>query len=334
METKTERDLTVKLMSGVIQDRQNTIVIRRLQNDQAFAIYNKVKDESSGNPYYYYILIDIITQKMNPKYFDVIKRLTRVYIDFNETQILDTHFLSYLFRPIYTKDDEGNVIEKLIEFNYDMLSGIKVMIVDNYITEDDAFNLIEMVYKYSEFIKYNAKIHHLNTEFDSFYTRFRFSMVTMDEYASNDEVLAKAITEDLYGYQITTSLNTRKDYSGYISRKSGDRMLIKHTCPICGKDIAIPNNLVLYYKTLPIFYLYDMKIENDEANKSPRHVYLKGEHTHYRLDFKESKDSLIKTKYIIPIIWFSFEEVNFTKAELTHARCDTCGVSLTINVKN
>lgn len=331
METKTERDLTVKLMSGDIQDRQTKIVIRRLQDDQAFAIYNKVKDESSGNPYYYYILIDIITQRMNPKYFDVIKRLTRIYNDFNETQILDARFLTYLFRPIYTKDDEGNVIEKLIEFNYDMLSGIKVMIVDNYITEDDAFNLIEMVYKYSEFIKYNAKIHHLNTEFDSFYTRFRFSMVTMDEHASNDEVLAKTITEDLYGYQITTSLNTRKDYSGYISRKSGDRMLIKHTCPICGKDIAIPNNLVLYYKTLPIFYLYDMKTKNDEANKSPRYVYLKGEHTHYRLDFKESRDTLIKTKYIIPTIWFSFEEVNFTKAELTHVRCDKCGELLTIN---
>ena len=331
MKMETEHDLTVKLMSDVIQDRQTTIVIRRLQDDQAFVIYNQVKDESSGNPYYYYILIDIITQKMNPKYFDAIKKLTRLYNDLSKKKNLDTHFLRYLFCPIDTKDDDGNAIENLIKFNYNMLAGIKVMAVDSYITEDDAFNLIEMVYKYSEFIKNNAKIHHLNTEFDSFYTRFRFSMITMDEYASNDEVLAKAITEDLYGYQITTRLNTKKDYSGYISRKSGDHMLIKHTCTTCGKDIKIPNNLVLYYKTLPIFYLYDMKTKNDEANKSPHYVYLKGEYTHYRLDFKESRDALIKTKYIIPIIWFSFEEVNFTKAELTHARCDKCGELLNVN---
>ena len=44
MKMETEHDLTVKLMSDVIQDRQTTIVIRRLQDDQAFVIYNQVKD--------------------------------------------------------------------------------------------------------------------------------------------------------------------------------------------------------------------------------------------------------------------------------------------------
>lgn len=46
MKMKTERDLMMKLMSKAIMEQNPNMVIRRLQNKKAFAIYSKVKDKS------------------------------------------------------------------------------------------------------------------------------------------------------------------------------------------------------------------------------------------------------------------------------------------------
>ena len=119
MKMETERDLNMKLMSKAIMRKNPNMVIRRLQKDKVFVIYTKVKDEYYGNPYYYYILIDIITEKINPDYFNTIKNLTRFIDDIDKgIEIPESHNLKSMFQSIVTRDDKADVLEKLIKFNH------------------------------------------------------------------------------------------------------------------------------------------------------------------------------------------------------------------------
>ena len=163
MKMETERDLNMKLMSKAIMRKNPNMVIRRLQKDKAFVIYTKVKDESYGNPYYYYILIDIITEKINPKYFNTIKNFTRFIDDLDKgIAISESYHLKSMFSLIITRDDKDDILEKLIKFNHREFFNIVTMVVDDYTTKDDVYNLIAMMYKCTDFISTYRKLANLN----------------------------------------------------------------------------------------------------------------------------------------------------------------------------
>lgn len=338
MKIKSERELMMDLMSRAIKDKDPNMVIRRLQDDKAFAIYSKVQDgRLCKNPYYYYILIDVITQKINPDHFNTINNLIRFYNDLDKgINIPMQYHLKDMFHPIIIKDNKDNVLEKLIKFDYQEFCTIgSTMTVDNYITEDDEYNLISILHKCTEFIRDNKNIANLSTTNNYLQNRFEFALTILDEYASKDEVLIKAITEDLYGCKIfDCECKVDTDYYANIYTKS-NKILIKHKCPSCEREIIHPDDFTLYYTGVPLLHWKVNHDTNEISNiKDVFTKYLKGsyDYRHFKFDNpdKENYDYRIFQKYLIPILWFDFEEISYIDTKLVNIRCNDCGESLAV----
>ena len=338
MKMETERDLNIKLMSKAIMRKNPNMVIRRLQKDKVFVIYTKVKDEAYAvDPYYYYILIDIITEKINPDYFNTIKNLTRFIDDIDKgVEIPESYHLKSMFSSIITRDDKDDILEKLIKFNHREFFNIVTMVVDDYTTKDDVYNLIAMMYKCTDFISNYRKMANLNPSHPHMYDHFKFTLAIMDEYASKDKALVKAITENLYGCKISDRELDDKYFAAIITDYND--LLIKQSCYECEDTITNPGNFILYYIALAIHHIPHWKANNDDAdiieNTSDRgYRYLKGEYTPYTFTFNDPNTTLnndIFEKYLIPIVWFNLEEINYINAKLADIRCDNCGKSLMV----
>lgn len=340
MKMETERDLNMKLMSKAIMRKNPNMVIRRLQKDKAFVIYTKVKDESCENPYYYYILIDIITEKINPSHFNTIKNLTRFIDDIDKgVEIPESYHLKSMFSSIITRDDKDDVLEKLIKFNHREFFNIRTMIVDNYTTKDDVYNLLAMMYKCTDCISDYRKMTDLNISHSHIYDHFKFTSVIMDEYASKDKILTKSITENLYGCKISDRELDDK-YFATVFIKSG-KILIKQSCYECEDIVTNPGNFILYYLALAIHRIPHWKVNNDnttgsieyEYTRDKCYRYLKGEYTPYTFRFDNpntTHGTVVFEKYLIPIVWFNFEEISYITSKLVNIRCDHCGKSLAV----
>ena len=337
MKMETERDLNMKLMSKAIMRKNPNMVIRRLQKDKAFVIYTKVKDESCGNPYYYYILIDIITEKINLEYFNTIKNLARFIDDIDKgIEIPESHNLKSMFQSIVTRDDKDDVLEKLIKFNHREFFNIGTMVVDTYTTKDDVYNLLAIMYKCTDFISDYRKMADLNISHSHIYNHFKFTSVTIDYYASKDNALVKAITENLYGCKISDRELNDKYFATIITDYND--LFIKQSCYECEDTITNPGNFILYYIALAIHHIPHWKANNDDADiientRDRGYRYLKGEYTPYTFTFNDPNTTLnndIFEKYLIPIVWFNLEEINYINAKLADIRCDNCGKSLMV----
>lgn len=337
MKMETERDLNMKLMNKAIMRKNPNMVIRRLQKDKAFVIYTKVKDEFCGNPYYYYILIDIITEKINPNYFNTIKNLTRFIDDIDKgVEIPESYTLKSMFQSIITRDDKDDVLEKLIKFNHSEFFNIGTMIVDNYTTKDDVYNLMAIMYKCTDFISDYRKKADLNISHSHIYKHFKFTLGRLDEYASKDKILTKVITENLYGCKISDRELDDK-YFATVFNKSG-KLLIKQSCYECEDIVTNPGSFILYYLALAIHHIPHWKVNNDDTDiieniRDKCYRYLKGEYTPYTFTFNDpntTHSSVVFEKYLIPIVWFNLEEINYITAKLVNVRCDHCGKSLAV----
>lgn len=334
MKMETERDRMMKLMSKAIMYQNPNMVIRRLQDDQAFVIYSKAKDESCGNPYYYYILIDVITQKTNPDYFKTINNLIRFHNDLDKgIEIPESYHLRNMFHPLFTRDNKGDILEKLIKFNHREFCTIGTMVVDDYTTKDDVYNLISMLHKCTDFCREHKKISNLDNP--HLYDHFKYALATVDKYASEDEVLTKAITENLYGYKINDV--GRAADTGYFASISSnpDKILIKHQCPSCKDFITNPGDFTLYYTGVLLFHqAIDVDKKIVETTREDKYRYLKGEYVYHQINFndpnRDKHSNAIFEKYLIPILWFDFENVNYVNTKLTNIRCDNCGKSLVV----
>ena len=67
MNTNELKETTIHVMSKVIVNTNPKMVIRRLQDDNAFTIYSNVDaTDRIGNTHKHTILIDIVTEKIKP----------------------------------------------------------------------------------------------------------------------------------------------------------------------------------------------------------------------------------------------------------------------------
>ena len=74
MNTNELKETAINVMSKVIVNTNPKMVIRRLQDDNAFAIYSNVDiTDRVNNTYKCTILIDIVTEKTKPEFFKTIK---------------------------------------------------------------------------------------------------------------------------------------------------------------------------------------------------------------------------------------------------------------------
>ena len=78
----------------------------------------------------------------------------------------------------------------------------------------------------------------------------------------------------------------------------------------------------------------DVFIENSTVDQSTlRRWYLKGEYTPYTFRFNNpntTDGTIVFERYLIPIVWFNLEEINYINAKLADIRCDNCGKSLMV----
>ena len=105
MNTNELKETTIHVMSKVIVNTNPKMVIRRLQDDNAFAIYSNVDaTDRIGNTHKHTILIDIVTEKTKPGFFKTIKNIIKVL------EKPRRHYFSYLFHSVIIKDKKDNVI--------------------------------------------------------------------------------------------------------------------------------------------------------------------------------------------------------------------------------
>ena len=215
MMTTTElREYFIKSMTEDIINEKPKMIIRRLQNDNAFAIYIKIKSKDESDVLRNnVILIDIITEKSEPDFFKTIKKIIKAINNDKGLTITQSNYFLALFYDVEVKDKMGNVIEKLIEFDQSIFSTIGgIPGLNEYIDSDDEFNITKMLHICAKTIRSNNF-----NEPDSWlcppnrfrYTFFKYGLVLLDSKAADDEILNKVITEDLYGYQITYDQNNR-----------------------------------------------------------------------------------------------------------------------------
>ena len=113
MNTNELKETAINVMSKVIVNTNPKMVIRRLQADNAFAIYSNVDaTDRIGNTHKHTILIDIVTEKTKPGFFKTIKNIIKVL------EKPRRHYFSSLFHSVVIKDNKDNVIEKLIKFDH------------------------------------------------------------------------------------------------------------------------------------------------------------------------------------------------------------------------
>lgn len=313
MKNTNSRETVIKEMRKVVADVSPEVVIRRLQNDNAFVIYSSVNITNTfGNSQKGNILIDIITEKTKPEFFKTIKNMIKVIDNAEEFKDTKSHSHAPMFYPALVKDiyvlKDDTIIEKLIKFNsIDMA-------LPKGISADDEFNIVQMMYNCADYIKNHKsmldKFYPVNS---SIYKYFRYGFALMNKRTSDDEVLKKVITEDLYGYHI--------DYKDeYCELRRGDEHIsYSYKCKnkLCKRmhDSDCLIDLVLYYTAKTTLY-------NDR-------VYLKGEYIYSPLGFIDDNDFNIIERYLIPRTWFDFEGImNVYDAKIDNIICDNCGSSL------
>ena len=320
MMTATEfRESFIKSMTEDIIDERPKMVIRRLQDDNAFAIYIKIKSKDESDVLRNnVILIDIITEKSEPDFFKTIKKIIKVINNDKGLTITQSNYFLALFYNVELKDKMGNVIEKLIEFDQSIFSTIGgIPGLNEYIDSDDEFNITKMLHICAKTIRSNNF-----NEPDSWlcppnrfqYTFFKYGLVLLDKRSADDEVLNKVITDDLYGYQITYDQNNRygkiqnESESMYYKLECHDK-----SCKMLNGNIDWLHNIVLYYTA--------KRSKNSEYT-----VYLKGEFTTWSLFYNSG--TCTTKQYIIPRTWFDFEEEYYYDIKIKNVVCDNCGRNL------
>ena len=106
MMTTTElRESFIKSMTEDIIDERPKMIIRRLQNDNAFAIYIKIKSKDESDVLRNnVILIDIITEKSEPDFFKTIKKIIKVINNDKGLTITQSNYFLALFYNVELKD--------------------------------------------------------------------------------------------------------------------------------------------------------------------------------------------------------------------------------------
>ena len=297
-------------------DTNPKMVIRRLQDDNAFAIYSNVDTtDTVGNKYKYMVLIAIITQKSNPEYFNSIKNLIRFNDDFDKgVAIPESHYLKNIFNSVFVRDNKGNILEKLIKFNHHEFCNVGTMVVDDYTTADDVYNLISILYKCAGFlIDYEYMFNKFFPK--SPYTYFKYGVFLMDNKAAEDEILHKVIIDDLFGYQIIDHEDK------FAELKNNSQSIMYETeCsnPLCNKNECegCLTDTVLYYTA------------KSSSNDTDKEVYLKGEFSYLLMTYNDANVVNAIKRYLIPRTWFDFEEVHYYYAKINNMVYDNCGRSL------
>ena len=128
------------------------MVIRRLQNDNAFVIYIKIKskDEYDGIRNHI-VLIDIITEKSNPGFFRTIKKIVKAINGDEDITLSESNYFLSLFYPVEIKNKWGDVIENLIEFDQRAFSTLGDSDIDG-IDPVDEFNIMRMLYNCAKLV--------------------------------------------------------------------------------------------------------------------------------------------------------------------------------------
>ena len=329
MNTNELKETTINVMSKAIVNAAPKMVIRRLQDDNAFAIYNNVEvTDKISNTYKYTVLIAIITQKSNLKYFNSIKNLIRFINDFDKEGVgmPESYHLENMCHSVFVRDDKGNILEKLIEFNHYELCTDGSMVVDNYTTADDEYNLISLLYKCAEFLAdYKCMLNELFSTTKSPYTYFKYGAFLMDNQAAEDEILHKVITDDLYGYQVIYHENKLAEL-----KNNSQSIMYETECSnkLCNRNNNgdCNNN---YNGCLVDTVLYYTAKSSLDTNKE---IYLKGEFAYLLMTYNGATNIVNATKrYIIPRTWFDFEKVHYYDAKINNMVYDNCGRSLICN---
>lgn len=324
MSTIDSRETAIKVMRKVVVDVSPKVIIRRLQNDNAFVIYSNVNNSDTITPNQYTILIDIVTEKTKPDFFKTIKKMIRISDSDEEIENLKSHSYVPMFYSASVKDVKGDTIEKLIKFNsIDMVipkyNSVKDSHTDDCIDSDDKFNIVEMMYNCADFIKsHKYMLDKLYPANRSDYKYFRYSFAIMNQNAANDKILEKVITEDLYGYHI--SCDDKLTKQGKYELRRGDEYIpyfYKCKNKLCNRlhDDDCLIDLVLYYIA--------------KSTLSFNEVFIKGEFIYSPLGFIEDEDFHIVERYLIPRTWFDFEGLMYVyDAKIGDIVCNNCGKSL------
>ena len=313
MSTIDSRETAIKVMRKVVVDVSPKVVIRRLQNDNAFVIYTNVNDSDTITPNQYTILIDIVTEKTKPDFFKTIKKMIRILNSDEEIENLKSHSYVPMFYSASVKDVKGDIIEKLIKFN-----SID-MVLPKGISADDEFNIVEMMYNCADYIKtHKYMLDKLYPANRSDYKYFRYSFAIMNQNAANDKILEKVITEDLYGYHISYDDKLTKQ-GKYELRRGDEHIPYFYECKnkLCNRlhDDDCLIDMVLYYIT--------------KSTLSFNEVFIKGEFMYSPLGFVEDEDFHIVERYLIPRTWFDFEGLMYVyDAKISDIVCNNCGKSL------
>ena len=309
MDANELKETTINVMSKVIVNTNPKMVIRRLQDDNAFAIYSNVDaTDRIGNIDKHTILIDIVTEKTKPGFFKTIKNIIKVI------EKPRPHYYSSLFYSVIVKDDDDNVIEKLIKFDHRAFSLKDYNLnADKYIDHDDEFNIVKMWYNCAEFlIEHRSIFDRLFPIIKSSYSYFRYGFVLMGNQAAEDEILAKVITDDLFGYcydentKYTELKNETQEI--YYKTKCPNKL-----CKAINGDLCLVDAVLYYAAKSSLDY-----------NKE---LYLQGEFAYMPISFNTSNRDIAK-RYIIPRTWFDFEDTQIYNAKIDYIACGNCGRSL------
>ena len=303
MNTNELRENCINLMSKAIVNSNPKMVIRRLQDDNAFAIYSNVDTtDRMGNTYKHTILIDIVTEKTKPEFFKTIKNIIK------DLENPRPHYYTSLFHSVIVKDNDDNVIEKLIKFDYNTFY-FKYYKLD----ADDEFNIVKMLYNCTEFlIERNSMFDRLFPASKSEYSYFKYGFLLMGNQAAEDEILAKVITDDLFGYRYDE--NTK-----YTKLKNRTQEIYCKTK--CSNELCKSINVDICLIDVVLYYAAESSLEYNKE------LYLQGEFAYMPISFNTSNRDIAK-RYIIPRTWFDFEDTQIYNAKIDYIACGNCGRSL------
>lgn len=309
MNTTELRETTINVMSKAIVNTAPKMVIRRLQDDNAFVIYSNVDaTDRIGNTHKHTILIDIVTEKTKPGFFKTIKNIIKVI------EKPRPHYYSSLFYSVIVKDDDDNVIEKLIKFDHRTFSLKDYNLnADNYIDHDDEFNIVKMWYNCAEFlIEHKSMFDRFFPAIKSAYSYFRYGFVLMGNQAAEDEILAKVITDDLFGYRYNE--NTK-----YTELKNETQEIYYKTN--CSNELCKAINVDICLVDVVLYYVAKSSLDYNKE------LYLQGEFAYMPISFNTSNRDIAK-RYIIPRTWFDLEDIQIHNAKIDYIACGNCGRSL------
>ena len=110
MKNTDSRETAIKVMRKVVEDVSPEVIIRRLQNDNAFVIYANMNGTDTITPTQYTILIDIVTEKTKPDFFKTIKKMIRISDSDEEIKNLESYSDIPMFYSELKKDAKGDII--------------------------------------------------------------------------------------------------------------------------------------------------------------------------------------------------------------------------------